>query len=266
MSTLESKLEAWLRYVAKQEEAIRKEGSDSSADEVEVKTEESPVAAAPQAPTAYSPSSAPSPAPAPTATATITRMPKMDAMPEIPEVEDFLPPLRRRTAPPPIPDELLPQVEGKPRPIISRPAPPPPAPPVKEARRAEPNLFAPAPQAPIRRTTPEQTTAPVSQSPRSVATRLPKRAQILDEAPAGEVAQRSYKQFKETREELVQRLLDPTLSLEEAARALNVCPTTVRRYTNSNALKHFRTAGNQRRFKLSDVLAFMESQAGKKVE
>ena len=74
-----------------------------------------------------------------------------------------------------------------------------------------------------------------------------------------EVAQRSYGSFRETREELLQRLLDPQLSLEDAARILNVCPTTVRRYTNRGLLKHYRTAGNQRRFRLSDILEFLES-------
>jgi excisionase family DNA binding protein len=74
-----------------------------------------------------------------------------------------------------------------------------------------------------------------------------------------EVAQGSYEEFKETREELLQRLLDPEVSLEDAARILNVCPTTVRRYTNRGLLKHFRTPGNQRRFRLSDVLSFLEA-------
>lgn len=62
----------------------------------------------------------------------------------------------------------------------------------------------------------------------------------------------------ETRQELVQRLLDPTLTLREAALLLDVCPTTVRRYTNRGLLNCFRTPGNQRRFHLSDVLEFLE--------
>ncbi len=62
----------------------------------------------------------------------------------------------------------------------------------------------------------------------------------------------------QTREELVARLLDPTLTLQETALLLGVCPTTVRRYTNRGILRCFRTPGNQRRFKLSDVLEFME--------
>jgi len=62
----------------------------------------------------------------------------------------------------------------------------------------------------------------------------------------------------ETREELVTRLLDPTLTLRECSLLLGVCPTTVRRYTNRGLLRCFRTPGKQRRFRLSDVLEFME--------
>jgi excisionase family DNA binding protein len=85
---------------------------------------------------------------------------------------------------------------------------------------------------------------------------------LLGEIRSQDVAQNSYKSpFRETREQLVQRLLDPPLTLEEAARLLGVCPTTVRRYTNKNQLRHFRTGGNQRRFRLSDVLEFMDSRS-----
>ena len=89
--------------------------------------------------------------------------------------------------------------------------------------------------------------------------RVPHHLQTLFSSVDAEIAQNSYKTFKETRGELIQRLLDPVISLEEAARVLNVCPTTVRRYTNRGVLRHIRTAGNQRRFRLSDVLVFMES-------
>lgn len=65
---------------------------------------------------------------------------------------------------------------------------------------------------------------------------------------------------EETREELLRRLVDPTLTLEETACILEVCPTTVRRYTNRQVLPHERSAGNQRQFKLSEVLAFREAQ------
>ncbi len=62
----------------------------------------------------------------------------------------------------------------------------------------------------------------------------------------------------ETREDLVRRLLDPTLTLREASLLLDVCSTTVRRYTNRGLLNCYRTPGNQRRFRLSDILEFME--------
>jgi excisionase family DNA binding protein len=95
-----------------------------------------------------------------------------------------------------------------------------------------------------------------------VVPRLPKHWQLLLETPEEGVTQNSYKlPFKETRQELVRRLLDPPLTLEEVARLLGVCPTTVRRYTNRGSLRHFRTPGNQRRFRLSDVLEFMEVRA-----
>jgi len=79
----------------------------------------------------------------------------------------------------------------------------------------------------------------------------------LEPVPADTASKRSA---TETREDLIQRLLDPHLSLQETAKLLNVCPTTVRRYTNRGLLAHYRTPGNQRRFRLSDVLAFMERQ------
>jgi len=82
-----------------------------------------------------------------------------------------------------------------------------------------------------------------------------------------ERAIKGYKRAKkETREEFLQRLLDPVLTLQEVARLLNVCPMTVRRYTNKGILPSFRTAGNQRRFHLSDVLRFMEEREAKKGE
>jgi excisionase family DNA binding protein len=101
-----------------------------------------------------------------------------------------------------------------------------------------------------------------SLSAQEVWSLTPRSLQTLIAMTDDEVAQHSYKRgFKESRIELLQRLLDPTLSLEETARLLNVCPTTVRRYTNRGMLRHLRTGGDQRRFKLSDVLSFLESQS-----
>ena len=98
-----------------------------------------------------------------------------------------------------------------------------------------------------------------------------------------EVAQSSYKRpFEESRQDLIARLLDPVLSLEEAARLLNVCPTTVRRYTNAGVLNYYRKETErtgqadaadqavketrQRRFRLSDILTFLASQERAPIE
>lgn len=64
--------------------------------------------------------------------------------------------------------------------------------------------------------------------------------------------------FKESRNDLIRRLLNPELSLEEASRLLGVCPATVRRYTNRGWLKHHRTKGGQRRFRLSGIVQFVQ--------
>lgn len=61
----------------------------------------------------------------------------------------------------------------------------------------------------------------------------------------------------ETREALLDRLLDPELTLAETAKILEVCPATVRRYADRGLLPHHRTPGNQRRFKLREVLEFL---------
>ena len=94
-------------------------------------------------------------------------------------------------------------------------------------------------------------------------------AALIKASPNWELLNRARKEepegsrsrFRESRQELIERLVDPTLSLEQTAVILGVCPTTVRRYTNKNLLRHFRTKGNQRRFRLSDVVEFMESRA-----
>lgn len=64
--------------------------------------------------------------------------------------------------------------------------------------------------------------------------------------------------FRETRTDMIRRLLDPELTLEEVSRLLGVCPATVRRYTNRGWLTHHRTTGGQRRFRLAGVVKFVE--------
>ncbi|MGC8784788.1 MAG: helix-turn-helix domain-containing protein [Armatimonadota bacterium] len=102
---------------------------------------------------------------------------------------------------------------------------------------------------------------PPPQSIEDLWKRVPKHVRLLVELGDDEVTQRYYdRQFKESRQELVERLLNPSLTLEDTARLLGVCPTTVRRYTERGLLNHYRTPGNQRRFRLSDVIAFLEAR------
>lgn len=65
----------------------------------------------------------------------------------------------------------------------------------------------------------------------------------------------------ETREEIIRRLLDPEMTIHEAAAVLNLSKATVRRYTDQGKLVCLRTEGGQRRFRLSALLALLETQA-----
>jgi hypothetical protein len=62
------------------------------------------------------------------------------------------------------------------------------------------------------------------------------------------------------RDELLARLLNPTITLEETALILDTCPTTVRRYANMGLLTHVQAPGDQKRYRLSDVLAVMQNR------
>ncbi len=137
----------------------------------------------------------------------------------------------------------------------------------REPSRPEPDLPRTAPLVAVsqRRARYVRSVTPSAEQPSgpvALWSLVPKHIQVLIAMGSDEVTQNSYKRsFKESRLELIERLLDPTLSLEDTARLLNVCPTTVRRYTNRGLLRHQRTPGDQRRFKLSDVLAFLEAQS-----
>ena len=88
---------------------------------------------------------------------------------------------------------------------------------------------------------------------------LPKNIHFLGQFFDDAVTANYYRgEFKESRADLMRRLLDPELTLEEVSRLLGVCPATVRRYTNRGWLKHHRTKGRQRRFRLSGVVTFVE--------
>jgi excisionase family DNA binding protein len=88
---------------------------------------------------------------------------------------------------------------------------------------------------------------------------LPRNLEFLAKFYDDDVTARYYNHaFKETRYELIRRLLDPELTLEEVSRLLGVCPATIRRYTNRGWLEHHRTKGGQRRFRLSAVAKHVE--------
>ncbi len=74
------------------------------------------------------------------------------------------------------------------------------------------------------------------------------------------------KPITETREEIIRRLLDPELTLYEAAAVLDLSRATVRRYTDQGRLECLRTGGGQRRFRLSVLLAFLDRQAAARGE
>ena len=111
-----------------------------------------------------------------------------------------------------------------------------------------------------RRVKQKPTAAAIDPELQQVWKNLPKNVAFLFRFYDDGVTANYYRgEFKETRQELIRRLLDPELSLEETSRLLGVCPATVRRYTNRDWLEHHRTAGGQRRFRLSNVVKFLEA-------
>jgi len=107
----------------------------------------------------------------------------------------------------------------------------------------------------------------VDPSLQEIWTKVPKSIEFLCKFFSDDVTANYYRgNFKETRQDLIRRLLDPELTLEETARLLGVCPATVRRYTNKGWLLHHRTKGGQRRFRLSSIVRFVEEHGRFPVE
>ena len=116
-------------------------------------------------------------------------------------------------------------------------------------------LSAPRP----RRSKAQKVVATIDPELQEVWSILPRNIQFLNTFFDDSVTANYYRgNFKESRDELIRRLLDPELTLEEVSRLLGVCPATVRRYTNRDWLAHVRTQGGQRRFRLSGVVKFVE--------
>jgi len=83
---------------------------------------------------------------------------------------------------------------------------------------------------------------------------------LLDLGPRRAARRAGRPPLTETREEIIRRLLDPELTLHEAAAVLSLSKATLRRYTDQGKLPCRRTAGGQRRFRLSDILALLEQR------
>lgn len=105
-------------------------------------------------------------------------------------------------------------------------------------------------------------TVPDERLPEALMGRLPSHMRFLARVSgyrsAPPSAPKRRRRRDETRLELIERLADPVLTLDETAVLLGVCPTTIRRYTQKGWISHHRTKGGQRRFRLSDIAAFLE--------
>lgn len=127
--------------------------------------------------------------------------------------------------------------------------------PVPRGKSRKVGLNAPRP----RRRKKPQAKAVITSELEAAIKAAPRNLQFLATLFDDSVTEKYYtKKFKEPREEFIRRLIDPELNLEEAARLLGVCPATVRRYTNRGWLEHHRTSGNQRRFRLSNIVRFVD--------
>jgi excisionase family DNA binding protein len=95
---------------------------------------------------------------------------------------------------------------------------------------------------------------------RSLGTAPDQRVLPIELGPRGR-GRGGRRPITESREEIIRRLLNPELSLHEAAAVLNLSKATVRRYTDQGRLMCLRTEGGQRRFRLSALLGFLDEQS-----
>jgi excisionase family DNA binding protein len=70
------------------------------------------------------------------------------------------------------------------------------------------------------------------------------------------IKQKRVRLKPESRDQLLERLRNPQLSLHEASILLRVSRATVRRYADAGRLQCLRTPGGQRRFYLRDIELF----------
>lgn len=240
-------LNDWYRYLESQFEQV---GSSAAPREREAPAESVPAAepAVSEPPAAAVAPPVRVPAPEPTLPATPLPPEKGHALVSIriPHIAEFVPLLRQ-------------ELNWEPPEATASPAPPAPEP---RAVAAEPAVEGPRlrKRKGRRKLDPETVVPPEADE---VWAKLPRYLRYLAEWTDDSIPRKYYpvRGRDESREELIARLTDPVLTLEETARLLGVCPATIRRYTDRGWLRCFRTEGNQRRFRLSDIVAFLEEQA-----
>src|SRR5438132_7807929 len=131
-------------------------------------------------------------------------------------------------------------------------APPPAASGGRSLTRA-PQARAPAAPAPAG--------PPRPRRPRKIAMSVELQQHLpIELGPSRPVRRAGRPPLTETRDEIIHRLMDPDLTLHETAAILSLSKATLRRYTDQGKLPCRRTAGGQRRFKLSEVLVLLEQR------
>lgn len=98
---------------------------------------------------------------------------------------------------------------------------------------------------------------PAAKTPKTAVARTPARR-----ATPAELVRRH--ELARSRAQLIERLTNPLLTLQETSLLLNVCPATVRRWANAGHLPHVRTEGNQRRFRWHDVQLLMPESVARR--
>jgi excisionase family DNA binding protein len=89
-----------------------------------------------------------------------------------------------------------------------------------------------------------------------VTSRRPTAKTVEGEEELDQDAKKRVRLKPESRDQLLERLRNPQLSLHEASILLRVSRATVRRYADSSRLPCQRTPGGQRRFFLRDIEMF----------
>lgn len=105
---------------------------------------------------------------------------------------------------------------------------------------------------------------PLTPSAKVAPRRMPSQPLRHVEDAEHDAAKKRVRLKPESREQLLERLRNPQLSLHEASILLRVSRATVRRYADAGRLPCERTPGGQRRFFLRDIEMFYRQLKAKK--